>query len=205
MAIDFLHPLTGDTVGTSFEALVGYDFRTIRAATVQVTLTLSGGTATPSTQTVDVAANPTGELTFAVSGLTSGTDYTISVSTVPDLGTDTENSIHALAPNLVPIQITLINGPTPVPAATANANATGLALSTYTVSGTSLGGAGQVKLKARSLDTGHGHQVIGLGNTPANAAGDWSIPLVVIDDGREYVVIEAQKGSAKRNRGRKRV
>jgi hypothetical protein len=205
MAIEFLHPLTGDTVGTSFDALVAYDFRTFRAANVRVTLTLSGGTATPSSQNVDIDANPTGELTFSISGLTSGTDYTISVTTDPDLGSATVNSIHAAAPNLVPISITLINGPLPVPAEVAKGNRTGLTLISYDVAGTVNGGTGRVKIRARSLDVGHGEHVIGLGETDPDGAGKWAITMPVIDDGTKYVLFEAKRSSKKTNRGRKRL
>lgn len=60
MAVTVLHPLTDDTVGTSFDVLVAYDFQAYKdKASIRVTCTLSGNAATRrSTTSTRAPARP---------------------------------------------------------------------------------------------------------------------------------------------------
>jgi hypothetical protein len=206
MAISFLHPLTQDTVGTSFDILVAYDFTTdLETNIIRVTCTSSLGTVTPPYYDVDKGTAPTGELTFNVTNATAGQDTNLVVTTTnpANNGSDSQPMVHVVDNNMLPVGIVGVGPLTPLRERKGERVKTAVM---YLVAGTSYNaGQNKIKVKARSVKVGDGHPDV---SRPVDATpddnGDWHVRIPVDDDGTKYLSFEAKLGNYHNSRGRKR-
>jgi hypothetical protein len=205
MAVAFLHPLTDDTVGTSFDVLVAYDFQAFAAGIVRVTCTLSGQAGTPAYYDVDRSTHPTGELTFAFSGLAAPQDYSLQVTTDPATnGSDSEDPIHVTGGDMVPIQIGTITAQNPVRDEKKGGDKAATVTTSYRLTGRCREADGPVKVKVRSVKANGTGGVIAGPEDATVTGNDWRILIDVPVDDREYLSFEAKLRGDKTNKGRKR-
>lgn len=191
--VDFLHPLTGDTVGTTFEVVVSYDFSghfdANKSVKLDVTLTLTltsantGFNASVPKHLTITDANKVDECTHMFSGVTANTiasgDYVLRVaSNYPgnDPPEDEESTIFVTETLIVSVETV---GPVhPVRGEV-------LANTKYLIEGSYDTAKGDmVKVRKMKLNRGVGWHEIGPWKeaTCDPVAGKWNVEITIAND-----------------------